>query len=49
MPFVMPGVCKYGLAIVLLKADEVSLKSLEFIFSLNIEIIEMIHENASVK
>ena len=45
MPFVMPGVCKYGLAIVLLNADEVSLKTLDFIFSLNIEIIVMIDEN----
>ena len=38
MPFVMPGVCKNGLVIVLLNADEVSFKSLDFIFSLNIKI-----------
>ena len=49
MPFVMPGVCKYGLAIEVLKADEASLKNLDFIFSSNKEIIEMIDENVSIK
>ena len=49
MPFVMPGVCKYGLAREVLNADEASLKSLDFIFSSNIEIIDMIDENAFVK
>ena len=49
MPFVMPGVCKYGLVIEVLNADEASLKSLDFIFSSNIEIIDTIDENVSVK
>ena len=49
MPFVMPGVCKYGLVIEVLNADEASLKSLDFIFTSNIEIIDTIDENVSVK